>query len=124
MTCQTNIANSETVKDSLGNIGGLTSREMLLARLSIEPDMRVDEEAKPRGPSSRSKLLIGLGIDPDTMKVIGKVPGPEVWNLPCIGEQRPSIEGEPPEVEEAPATANSREISLQLSAGDPDGSRG
>jgi hypothetical protein len=54
-TCQNNIANSETIKESRGDIGGLSSREMLLAGLSIEPGARGDKEAEPRSPSSRSK---------------------------------------------------------------------
>jgi hypothetical protein len=63
------------------------------------------KKAESVGSSPRSKLLIGLGIDPITMKVIGKVPGLEMWGVPCLGKHQLDMGGEPPEEGEAPATA-------------------
>jgi hypothetical protein len=57
------------------------------------------------GSSPRSKLFIGLGIDPDTMEVFRSVPGPGNWNAPCLGRWRPGIGGGPPEAGEVPVTA-------------------
>jgi hypothetical protein len=104
-TGQTNTTGMEAIKGSQGNIGGLSPGKALPTGLNMKSDATGDEKAEPGGSSPRSKLLIGLGIDSITMKVIGKIPGPEMWGVLCLGEHQPDMGGEPLEEGEAPAAA-------------------